>query len=553
VAIRCSPDRGNCGKITKKEGGKTARKEQEISGREAMNITHGLRRALQVNPNGLAIVFGERRRNWREVGERVPRLAAAIRALGGDIGDRVAVLSLNSDRYLELYLAAGWSGTVIVPLNIRWSPLENEDAMRDCRANILFVDKAFAPVGAALAKAIPDLKLVYADDGETPAGMESYEALIARHPPIPDAMRDSADLAGIFYTGGTTGRSKGVMLSHGNLMANAMNALGEGLWPPSAIYLHAAPMFHLANGAAMYSVLLSGGSNVIVQGFTPDGVAGAMQKERVTDVLLVPTMIQMFVDHPSLAAYDLSALKNIAYGASPISEAVLNRAMKALPHVQFIQAYGMTELSPIATILHWKEHIGDGRAKGRQRAAGRATLGCEVKIVDGDDNTVANGTVGEIAVRGDNVMMGYWERPEETARAVVDGWMHTGDGGYMDEDGFVYVVDRVKDMIISGGENVYSAEVENALAQHPAVAQCAVIGIPSERWGEQVHAVVVTRNGTGATPEELIEFCKTLIAGYKCPRSVDVTATPLPLSGAGKILKRELRKPFWENRERRVS
>ena len=183
-------------------------------------------------------------------------------------------LSLNSDRYLELYLAAGWSGTVIVPLNIRWSPLENEDAMRDCRAGILFVDKAFAAVGATLASAIPGLKLVYADDGEAPAGMEGFDALIARSTPMQDAMRESGDLAGIFYTGGTTGRSKGVMLSHGNLMVNALNALGEGMWPSSTVYLHAAPMFHLANGAAMYSVLLSGGSNVIIQGFTPDGVAG---------------------------------------------------------------------------------------------------------------------------------------------------------------------------------------------------------------------------------------------------------------------------------------
>ena len=518
-----------------------------------MNVTQGLRRALQINPNGLAIVCGDRRQTWRQVGERVARLAAGIRSLGAADGDRAAILSLNSDRYLELYLAAGWSGTVIVPLNIRWSPLENEDAVRDCRADILFVDKAFAPVGAALAKALPGLKLVYADDGDTPTGMENYETLIDRSAAMPDTMRDGADLAGIFYTGGTTGRSKGVMLSHSNLMVNALNALGEGLWPGSTTYLHAAPMFHLANGAAMYSVLLSGGSNAIIQGFTPDGVAAAIQRDRVTDVLLVPTMIQMFVDHPKLGSYDLSSLKGIAYGASPISEALLGRAIKALPNVQFTQAYGMTELAPIATILHWKEHIGDGRAKGRHRAAGRVTLGCEIRIVDADDKVVPYGTVGEIAVRGDNVMMGYWERPEETAKAVIDGWMHTGDGGYMDEDGFVYVVDRVKDMIISGGENVYSAEVENALAQHPAVAQCAVIGIPSERWGEQVHAIVVTKNGASASPDELMEFCKTLIAGYKCPRSVDVTGTALPLSGAGKVLKRELRKPFWENRERRVS
>lgn len=518
-----------------------------------MNITHGLRRALQVNPNGPAIVCDDRRRNWREVGDRVARLAAAIQTLGAKADDRVAILSLNSDRYLELYLAAGWAGTVIVPLNIRWSPLENEEAMRDCRAGILFVDKVFAPVGAKLAEAVKGLTLVYADDGEPPPTMIGYETLIEQNEPIPDVMRKGDDLAGLFYTGGTTGRSKGVMLSHGNLMANALNALGEGLWPSSTIYLHAAPMFHLANGAAMYSVLLSGGSNVALRSFTPDGVAKAIQDERVTDVLLVPTMIQMLVDHPPLGAYDLSSLKRITYGASPISDAVLMRAMKALPNTEFTQAYGMTELSPIASLLHWKEHIGDGRAKGRHRAAGRAVLGCEIRIVDADDKTVPPHTVGEIAVRGDVVMMGYWERADETARAVKDGWMHTGDGGYMDEDGFVYVVDRVKDMIISGGENVYSAEVENALAQHPAVAQCAVIGIPDERWGEQVHAIVVLKSGASAEPGELMEFCKTLIAGYKCPRSVDLRATPLPLSGAGKILKRELRKPYWENRERRVS
>ena len=518
-----------------------------------MNVTHGLRRALQINPDGLATVFGERRRNWREIGERVSRLAAAIRSLGVAAGDRVAILSLNSDRYLELYLATAWAGAVIVPLNIRWSPVENEDAMRDCRAGILFVDKAFAATGAALAKAIPGLKLVYADDGDAPAGTEGYEALLARSRPIEDAMRDSADLAGIFYTGGTTGRSKGVMLSHGNLMANALNALGEGLFQGTATYLHAAPMFHLANGAAMYSLLLSGGSNVMIQAFTPEGVMAVVQKERVTDVLLVPTMIQMLVDHPALKSYDLSSLRNITYGASPISEAVLGRAMAALPGARFTQAYGMTELSPIATLLHWNEHIGKGRAKGRHRAAGRATLGCEVRIVDADDKPVAFGTVGEIVVRGDNVMMGYWERPEETSRAVVDGWMHTGDGGYMDDHGFVFVVDRVKDMIISGGENVYSVEVENAVTQHPAVAQCAVIGIPDERWGELVHAVVVTKAGARVSADELIEFCKTLIAGYKCPRSVEISENALPLSGAGKVLKRELRKPFWENRERHVS
>lgn len=517
-----------------------------------MNITQGLRRALQVNPNGLAVVCGERRSSWREVGTHVARLAAAIRSLGAKDGDRVAILSLNSDRYLELYLAVGWAGAVIVPLNIRWSPIENEDALRDCRATILFVDKAFAAVGTALANAIPGLKLVYADEGETPAGMENYETLIARSEPIPDAMRTRDDLAGIFYTGGTTGRSKGVMLSHGNLMANALNALGEGLWPGTSIYLHAAPMFHLANGAAMYSVLLSGGSNVVIQGFTPDGVAAAVQKERITDVLLVPTMIQMFVDHPTLGSYDLSSLKRISYGASVISDAVMMRAMKALPHVEFTQAYGMTELSPIATLLHWKEHIGDGRAKGRHRGAGRATLGAEVKIVHAEDKVVPTGTVGEIAVRGDMVMMGYWERPEETARAVIDGWMHTGDGGYMDEDGFVYVVDRVKDMIISGGENIYPAEVESALCDHPDVAEAAVIGIPDDKWGEAVKAVVVMKPGKSATATDIINFTRERIAGFKTPKSVDFIPA-LPRNPSGKILRRNLRDPYWVGKDRQVN
>jgi len=213
----------------------------------------------------------------------------------------------------------------------------------------------------------------------------------------------------------------------------------------------------------------------------------------------------------------------------------------------------MTELSPIATLLTPEDHVGAARAKGRHRSAGRAALGVEIRIVDSDDRPVPPGTVGEIAVRGDNVMMGYWNRPEETAKAVVDGWMHTGDGGYMDEEGFVYIVDRIKDMIITGGENVYSTEVENVVAQHPGVLQCAVIGIPHAQWGETVHAVVVVKPGTTLEADDLVDFCKERIGHYKCPRSVEVRTDPLPMSGAGKILKRELRRPFWEGKDRRVA
>ena len=518
-----------------------------------MNVTQGLRRVLQINSGGVSTISGERRRLWRETGERVAQLAGGLRALGAEPGERVAILSLNSDRYLEAYLAVAWAGAVIVPLNIRWSAAENLDALRDCRPKALLFDKTFAPIAQALGEALPDLALVYADDGEAPGRAYGYEALLALSEPIADAMRQGSDLAGIFYTGGTTGRSKGVMLSHANLMANAFNSLCERPVTGNAIYLHAAPMFHLANAGAMYTVLLRGGANVMIPFFSPEGALAIIEKERVTDTVLVPTMIQMMVDHPRFSAYDQSSLARVAYGASPISEALLVRAMAALPKSQFSQGYGMTELSPVATVLRWEEHFGEGFAKGRHRSAGRATYGCEVRIVDPMDQPVAAGIIGEIAVRGDNVMMGYWERPEETAKAIVDGWMHTGDGGYMDEDGFVYIVDRVKDMIITGGENVYSIEVENALAQHPAVAQCAVIGIPDAEWGEQVHAVVVPRNGASVSSEDLIAFTRTLIAGYKCPRSVEVRETPLPLSGAGKILKRELRKPFWEGQGRRVN
>jgi long-chain acyl-CoA synthetase len=502
-----------------------------------------------------AFMFGERRRTWREIAERVACLAGALQELGAGRGDRVAVLMLNQDRYLELYFAIAWAGAVIVPLNIRWSARENEDALRDCRPKILVVDAAFAPMGVELTQKLDSVRLIYADDAPVSGLPETallYEQIIAAASPVADAEVSEGELCGIFYTGGTTGRSKGVMLSHRNLLSNARNMLAEGLSNDQAIYLHAAPMFHLANAAEMYLNFLAGSTHAIVRGFTPDGVAQAIEKFRVTQTLLVPTMIQMLVDHPDIDRYDLSSLQDVLYGASPMNEAVMDRAMKKLPHVRFSQAYGMTELSPCATVLPWRDHLGEGREKGRHRSGGRPTFMVDVRVVDPNDRPVPPRTVGEIVARGDNVMMGYWERPEETAKAVIDGWMHTGDGGYMDEDGYVYVVDRIKDMIISGGENIYSAEVENCVAQHPAVAQCAVIGIPSEQWGESVHAIVVRKHGAEVTPQDIIAFCHDRIAGYKSPRSVDIRDEMLPLSGAGKILKRELRAPFWEGKTRKV-
>lgn len=520
-----------------------------------MSVTYGLHRALLLNRSGTATIFEGRRRSWTEVGDRVARLAGALKTLGVEPGDRVAVLMMNQDRYLELYFAVAWAGAVIVPLNIRWSTAENADAISDCRPKVLVVDAAFAKMGVELAQGLETLKLVYADDAavELPPDTLNYEELIAGAEPVPDAEADETALAGIFYTGGTTGRSKGVMLSHRNLLANARNMKAEGLATAEGTYLHVAPMFHLANAGAMYLHFFAGSSHAVVRSFSPEGVARAIAETGATDMLLVPTMIQMFVDHPGIGSYDLSSLRQILYGASVMNEAVLNRAMEKLPSTQFAQAYGMTELSPCASILPWKDHIGEGRAKGRHRSGGRPTFMVDVRIVDEEDRPVPRGTVGQIVARGEIVMMGYWERPEETEKALAGGWMHTGDSGYMDEDGYIYVVDRIKDMIISGGENIYSAEVENCIAQHPAVAQCAVIGIPSAQWGETVHAVVMRRPGAAVTEDEIIDFCRARIAHYKCPRSVAIQDEPLPLSGAGKILKRELRAPYWEGRARGVS
>ncbi len=518
-----------------------------------MYITQGLHRALQQKPDAIAVRFGGRERSYMEFGDRVTRLAGALQSLGMAPGDRVAMLALNSDLYLEYQFGVCWGGGVLNPCNTRWSAAEIIFSLQDSASTILIVDDAFASMAAQIIKEVDSIAhVIHAGQGATPPGMLAYETLVRAAAPSDDRCRRGNDLAGLFYTGGTTGFPKGVMLSHGNLCSSAMAGMAEGLAGVGRVYLHAAPMFHLADMAMSMMHALSGNTHAFVPGFTPEGVLASIAADRVTDVLLVPTMIQMLVDHPAMQKNpDLSSLKRIYYGASPIAEAVLDRAMAALPGVEFVQAYGMTELSPIATLNHAWYHTAEGRKAGKLRSAGRATVGTEVKIVDEDGNEVARGEVGEVAVRGSNVMLGYWNNPEQTAAAIRNGWMHTGDGAYMDAQGFIFVVDRMKDMIISGGENVFSAEVENAIAGHAGVAACAVIGIPNAVWGESVHAVIVARPGAIPAADDIIAHCKALIAGYKCPRSI-AFVDQLPLSGAGKILKNKLREPFWNGQQRGV-
>lgn len=505
-----------------------------------MDIALGLRRATTINGEGIATIFGDRVQTWNEVRDRVARIGTVLRAHGIARGDRVAVMMQNSDRYLELYLATAWVGAVIVPLNLRWSIPENQYALKDSGTKVMIVDDAYLDEGERLKREFGDALAVFHTGEKSSVTIHDFERVIALSEPSDAEENQSGDLAGIFYTGGTTGAPKGVMLSHGNLVKNALNALAEGLFGFGTTYLHAAPMFHLANGAAMYGVIFNAGTNVILPSFAPVGVLELIEKHGVTDVILVPTMMQLVVDCPEIGTFETKSLRRITYGASPMNAALVERTIANFPNAKLTQLYGMTELSPIATVLHNEYHHGEERERGRHLSVGRPTFGVEIRIIDANGDVLPTETVGEICVRADTVMMGYWNLPEESREAKAGGWMHTGDGGRMDKDGFVYLADRIKDMIITGGENVYSVEVENVVSAFPGVALCAVIGIPHEKWGEQVHAVIVSKDGQPVDTDALITFCKSHIAGYKVPRSFDFVES-LPLSGAGKILKQALR------------
>jgi long-chain acyl-CoA synthetase len=517
-----------------------------------MHLTQALRRAAQIRPRSVATKDGGIERTWSEVVDRVARFAGALRKLGFRNGDRAAVLSLNSGRYFETLYAVPWAGGAVVPINTRLAAPEIDYILADSGAKILLIDQALAPHLKSL-EAVKNLRAVIQMDGGTNLTGLAHENLVAAATPAEDALRGGSDLAGIYYTGGTTGKPKGVMLTHGNLIANAMNVIICLGYDRDTVYLHAAPMFHLADGCSTFGVTMQAGTHVFTPRFDPVEFLDAVSRYRVTNVTLVPTMINMFLNHPRFAEFDLSSFKRIYFGAAPMPDGLLRQALTQMPLVKFQQAWGMTELSPIATTMDPRFYVTDESNAPRLRSCGQAVSLVEVRIVDANDAEVPRGTVGEIVVGGPTVMAGYWNQPETTAAVLRDGWMHSGDAGYMDDEGFVYIVDRLKDMIVTGGENVYSAEVENAISRMPSVSEVAVIGIPDDKWGEAVHAIVVPRQGHIVTVEEVLDHCKQCIAGFKCPRSVEIRPTPLPLSGAGKVLKTELREPYWQGRQTRVN
>ncbi|MEN2979251.1 long-chain-fatty-acid--CoA ligase [Tistrella bauzanensis] len=509
-----------------------------------MYLTQSLHRDMLTRPDDIATITGDRRRTVRELHDRVSRLAGALQRLGISKDDRVAYLGRNSDYFHEFYLGTFWADAVVNPVNTRWSAKEIAYSLDDSSTRVIMADETIRPHLDEIRALYPHVRaLIWTGSEPAPAGAILYEDVLDGATPVADARRGGESLAGLFYTGGTTGFPKGVMLSHANLFVGALGSCIGRFVTPGAIFLHTAPMFHLADFGAWAITTLTGGVHVSAPSFEPEQVFEAIRRHNVTHTLLVPAMLQMLVDSPLRPHADMRSLRQISYGGSTITQAVLERAQDAWPHVAFVQAYGQTELSPVTALLGPRDHVAPA-PKTRLRSAGVAAPHSEIRIVDpASGATLPPNEVGEIVSRGGHVMLGYWNRPEETAQAIRDGWLHSGDLGYLDQDGYLFVVDRLKDMVISGGENVFSAEVENALAKHRAVAACAVIGLRDDKWGERVHAVVVLKAGEAATESELRDHARQFVAGYKVPRSMEFVDA-LPLTSTGKVQKTTLRERY---------
>lgn len=521
-----------------------------------MLIPIGLITSAKNSPNQCAIVDGEARLTYKEWEERVSRLKQALLDQGIGHGDRVALLMFNQFRFLEVFYAATAIGAIVVPLNVRLSPGEIIDCLKDAEPKIIFLHREFLPWIPKMAMHVFSLQtFVLAESGaERAEGVKDYEEWIASrsHAPLLVEGVKPDDVACIYYTGGTTGRPKGVMLTHANLTSNAYHAAIAFRYSRNTRYMHAAPMFHVADGASTLAVTLVGGTHHHLRTFRPKDFLERVAKEESNATMLVPTMIQMVVQDPISDVAEIPSLTQILYGASHMPLDVLKKAKEKWPHIQFYQSYGMSEASPLVTLLPPEDHRWDGDREMRRLAScGKGIVGVEVKVVREDGTETAVGEVGEVIVRGPNIMKGYWKQPEETAKVLKKGWYHTGDLAIRDEENYLYIVDRKKDMIITGGENVYSIEVERVLYQHPAVKEAAVIGIPDAKWGEAVKAIVVLHEGKEVGEAELRDFCRERLAGYKVPKSVDFLPE-LPKSGAGKILKRILREAYGQSKDGRL-
>lgn len=521
-----------------------------------MNIGKLLSLTAQRWSHNLAIVQGDVQRTYGEFNSRSNALAKALKELGIRKGDRIALFAYNSPQYLDCVFAAFKMGTIIVPLNARFVADEAQYHINDSRAAAVIFDDDKQRIMTEIKNQIPSAEHLICI-GKPQEDQLGLEALISINYTSEDQTVEveKDDLAWLFYTSGTTGRPKGAMLSHSNLMAMILNYLADTV--PATRYDHTLHIGALSHGAGLHalSVVTKGAIQVLLPSHSFDiPMAFALiEKWKITNMFMAPTMINMFVHHPDIDKYDLSSLKYIFYGGSPMYVEDLRFAIKKLGPI-FIQGFGQGESPMTGTRLSQEEHVLEGNPEELKRlsSAGRPQTGIEIRIVDENENELHPGQMGEICIRGETVMQGYWERPEETEKTLKRGWLHTGDIGFLDKHGYLYVMDRLKDMYISGGMNVYPREIEEIILTQPAIKACAVIGVPDEKWGEVGKAICVLKKGEKATEEQIIEYCRSRMAGYKLPKSVEFLDS-LPMSAYGKILKKEIGAKFWSGHERMIA
>jgi long-chain acyl-CoA synthetase len=499
-----------------------------------------------------AIIDGDYRSNWRQHSERVSLLCHGLmHQLDVKPADRFAVLALNSHQYLELWHSAFMGAGIINPLNLRLAPKELAYIIEDSGTSIVFVDALFAPLVAAARpymSADPIRQVILIGEGDVPHDL-SYEALLSAASPIFPAAPQEQDPVVLMYTGGTTGLPKGVLIEHRAEILNLYHGVMTIPGLTIETYLLQTPMFHAASMLGILGIPMYGGRVVFIPMFNPEGVLQLCEAHKVTHTMMVPTMIGLCMGSEGYAAERFASIKLLIYGASPMPTATLTRILTDLPNMGLVQGYGMTEACSTVSLLLAADHKLGSPYLG---SVGKPTFGTRISIKDSADNELPRGEIGEVCIKGGQIMRQYWNKVDATTEALRGGWYHSGDAGYVDAEGYLFLVDRVKDMIVTGGENVYSAEVESAISTHPGVAQVAVIGIPDERWGEAVHAVVVPKPGVVITIDEIIEHARDSIAGYKIPKSVDFRAEALPLSGAMKVLKKELREPYWKGKDKGI-
>jgi fatty-acyl-CoA synthase len=511
------------------------------------------------------VVCEDLRLTYQEFNDRCDRLSDALVTLGVAKGHCVAFLSFNCHRLLEAYYGVPQLGAILLPLNIRLSAEELAYILNDAQPSILFFDPEFIPLVETLresAKSIVHFIALRPDSNGTKpewAHPHFYDELLAAAEAREIDFRgiDENSVAELFYTSGTTAHPKGVMLTHRNLYLHALYT-GLGLRESDAsVGLYTVPLFHVNSWGSPHILTLAGGRHVMIRKFDPPTVLQLVQQERVTRLQMVPAMVIALLNHPDFSKYDLTSVKELMMGGAPTNASLVRQVEEKMPGCDAKGGYGLTETSPVLTVAHTKDHLKDSPPDlilRRKASAGYAFAGSEIRVVDphGKEISPDGVEVGEVVVRGDVVMAGYWKQPEATASVIRDDWFHTSDLATIDEEGYVLIVDRAKDMILTGGENVASAEIERVLYGHPTVMECAVIAVPDDQWGEVAKAIITLKPGARTAEKELLDHCRKHLAGFKVPKSVEF-AQSLPKGGTGKILKKVLREKYWSGRDRRVS